>query len=978
MKRILFTIVALGFCFFIGIAVNAQFSISSNILSNQLNETTDMQLCISDSQPSSHTVVGYAWSRNGVASSNTSVCGGVLYPGIYQATVFYYLPLEDHNKMFPHQVTTAAITITPSVNAPQLATAALSYNPVTPPSIQFFGTCVSGTYQVWLNGNLLRTITMSCQPGSSSFSTVSGPGRYVIGRSVPGTSKVAYSNEIVVNKGDIPVPQITGPTTKTYESTTIVGLTPSSYNSGYTWFLNGTSIPGANGITYTVTQPGDYTVKGCAIYPDGTFGCQTSSVAHITGEIMTVNYVRKKTILIDGKKTQSQIDLLDYTNSVTSTNYLDGMARPIQQVQQQGTPAGNDIVAVHQYDSIGREIKQILPFTRSGGGAFKYVNKALDPVYDFYQNDDDNIADTGSPYAETQFEFSPLNRVLKQGSPGEEWQMSGSHVKVLSYLSNHLADSVRIWIPSSTGITSSSIYIDGSLFVSQASDEDGNVVKEFKDKLNRSIMTERVLEGGVRQRTYSVFDDFGRVVYVIPPNESASLKGLSVTITGNVLARECFSYTYDERGRLATKNIPGGGTQYFVYDKWDRVVLTQHANQRAQSRWTFSKYDAQDRVAITGEIKLPGDNITAAQAVNSFYATVSGNPTLRYEQPSTDAGNIHGYTNRSFPVLTNQYQAYSVFYFDDYRFLSSADSAYLFVPESDLGLLTYSTRTQSLITGIKNIFLGKQSYLRTVNYYDEKHRLVQVISDNHLGGVDHTSNLLDFSGRVLKNRSAHRGKQNVTVVNEFSYDHLNRKLQEFSTVNGGPKVLLYDHHYNELGQLIEKNVHSANGAPFLQSLDYSYNIRGWLQQVNPTVGATEENVRFQDQYGFSLSYTTNTDGLTGFQPRFNGNVTAFTETRVATADPGGSFKSAYSYKYDARNQLTQGKYFQPSNPSQNGVFDIPVITYDLNGNIKTLQRKGILSGGTPGVIDDLQYTYSGNQLIQVNDGGDLSKGFIRK
>ena len=46
------------------------------------------------------------------------------------------------------------------------------------------------------------------------------------------------------------------------------------------------------------------------------------------------------------------------------------------------------------------------------------------------------------------------------------------------------------------------------------------------------------------------------------------------------------------------------------------------------------------------------------------------------------------------------------------------------------------------------------------------------------------------------------------------------------------------------------------------------------------------------------------------------------------------------------------------------------ITYDRNGNIKTLARYE--NGAT---MDNLTYTYTGNQLIKVDDAGDATLGF---
>ena len=43
---------------------------------------------------------------------------------------------------------------------------------------------------------------------------------------------------------------------------------------------------------------------------------------------------------------------------------------------------------------------------------------------------------------------------------------------------------------------------------------------------------------------------------------------------------------------------------------------------------------------------------------------------------------------------------------------------------------------------------------------------------------------------------------------------------------------MYKNKYNELGQLVEQNIHSLDESNFLQSVDYSYNSRGWLKSIN--------------------------------------------------------------------------------------------------------------------------------------------------
>ncbi|KYP13548.1 hypothetical protein [Flavihumibacter sp. CACIAM 22H1] len=59
-------------------------------------------------------------------------------------------------------------------------------------------------------------------------------------------------------------------------------------------------------------------------------------------------------------------------------------------------------------------------------------------------------------------------------------------------------------------------------------------------------------------------------------------------------------FEYDSRGRMIVKKIPGAAPVYMVYDKWDRVVLTQDGVLRPDKKWLYTKYDHLNRPLITG------------------------------------------------------------------------------------------------------------------------------------------------------------------------------------------------------------------------------------------------------------------------------------------------------------------------------------------------------------------------------------------
>ncbi|MET3038605.1 RHS repeat-associated core domain-containing protein, partial [Chryseobacterium sp. NRRL B-14859] len=61
-------------------------------------------------------------------------------------------------------------------------------------------------------------------------------------------------------------------------------------------------------------------------------------------------------------------------------------------------------------------------------------------------------------------------------------------------------------------------------------------------------------------------------------------------------------YRYDGRGRLVEKKLPGKDWEYMVYDKADRLIMSQDANMRLQSKWLINKYDTLGRPIYTGII----------------------------------------------------------------------------------------------------------------------------------------------------------------------------------------------------------------------------------------------------------------------------------------------------------------------------------------------------------------------------------------
>ena len=705
-----------------------------------------------------------------------------------------------------------------------------------------------------------------------------------------------------------------------------------------------------------------------------------------------VNFLRTETVLTGGVTNDAAIDGLKVEQKSLGFQYFDGLGRLVQSIGVKQSPAFEDIIAPIHYDKFGRQKKQYLPYIGDiPDGTFR--TNAL-TEQDAYYNPvtfgsfHNGVRTDADPFSEKDFEASPQNRVLQEAAPGAAWQLNARSVKYDNLVNKDGigAGEERIiqWSILGGLPDNSQYYTSGMLLVNVTTDEDGHEVREYIDKRGRVVL-KKVQEAPIAQInndshytiTYYIYNDIGDLAFVIPPEAvdrlAAEYSGQSTLNKQNFLNRWAFQYQYDGLRRMVEKRIPGAERLYMIYDRRDRLVLTQDGNQRDPSKtsgreWTFTKYDALDRMIMTG-IYTHGsvvDRVAMQTIVNS--------ENDQYETYNGNTGN-YGYSNILFPTTGINVQA--ITFYDHYDFIT------------DLGWSGYNTTVtgalnpaRSQVTGFLTKVLGTSIYLKNATYYDNKYRVLQTITENHLGGKDVVSNTYDFPGRLLTTSRVHSSSTgNVTVLEEYTYDHASRVTKIHHTLDNGPRVLMVSNAYNELGELIEKNLHSTNnGSGFLQSVDYRYNIRGWLTHINNSMLSNDGtfNNDANDLFGTQLSYNDPAININGANttPVFNGNIAAIRWKSNNLED--APTERIYGYTYDPANRIVSARYAANAGgtwTAEAGNFDVDIPGYDKNGNIKRLTRYGDWGGRS--MIDDLTYTYSnGNQLQKVDDNRDPQKGFV--
>ncbi|MDN5213341.1 DUF6443 domain-containing protein [Fulvivirgaceae bacterium BMA12] len=739
-------------------------------------------------------------------------------------------------------------------------------------------------------------------------------------------------------------------------------------------------------------------------------GCE-SGYATITATALSncENYVHEQLVRVAGITEAPQIANLSVGQKSDTWNYFDGLGRPLQTVRQQASAMGHDIVQPVVYDHLGRQKTEYLSYADNNGSPGYLKTDVLTKQANFYQNAMKVAHDT-HPWAEKEFEPSPLNRVRKQGAVGADWQLSTDHVTEYQYKVNQAQENVSQWEydHASNSITRQASFAGGQLKVNVIIDEQGYKMREYIDKQGLVVL-KKVQEAdvpGVNHTgwlcTYYVYDDFNRLRAVIPPQAVREMDGANnYSLVNDVTFAKkwLFGYQYDARGRMVEKQVPGADPVYMVYDRWDRLVLTQDGNQRNENEWAFTKYDNLNRPVITG--------IYMDNRVQDVIRTDVLNHEVRFE---VDASDATGYTiNRTYPVLNQGdiSKLLTITYYDDYGFRDHGNwdaegNSFTFTAElgytNSLNNLSYQDMVRGQITGSKIRILGKDTWLNTVIYYDDRYREIQHITETHRGGYSRLTSEYDFIGQLLRSRQTFKRDNSnntsvVTINQSFTYDHDGRLLATYHRINDQDSVLLVGHDYNELGQQVEKNLHATDmqSPNYFQSVDYRYNIRGWLTHINDSaLDGTGIDVGDQnrDYFGQQLFYNRQVPGLPypasppgtglGFtsQTYHNGNISAVCWKRF------GEEKQAYAYKYDPVNRLESASYAHGGDGNWNTTsrrFNVGGITYDGNGNIKTLKRHAGSPDATTYVMDNLTYTYQdnnrSNRLQAVSDSAANKEGF---
>jgi RHS repeat-associated protein len=625
-----------------------------------------------------------------------------------------------------------------------------------------------------------------------------------------------------------------------------------------------------------------------------------------TPAIKAKNYIYSKT---------SNLLTLGGTHSIDIMQYFDGLGRPLQTVNYKASPNGYDIIQPFEYNNLGREIIKYLPYTVTNySGIYRSGwNIAQGTYYKNIYGETDGL----KAFSQIKYENSPLNRIIKQGASGNLWQPDMS-TTTRSTTSEHVTSFIYnkgggnyYWTISGTypSITfTRNTYGTDVLFQTITTDENGNALKEFKDKEGKIVMKTDAMNG----ITYYVYDDFDLLRCVIPPLATTIDDNNSFTPSSNNDFMElCYYYEYDHRNRMIKKKLPGTvGVNVMTYDNLDRLSETTDPNGKK----IYTTYDNFSRPIETGE----NNSGTLTWLTKTFYDSYSVNGT-NYNSSTSK----WKYDNTIYSVNTQE--------------------------------TAVKGKTTVTIAKILNK-LGTIESLTSVTYYDKYGRVIQTVSENQKGGIDRISIRYIYKNTdLVEEKTIQHGISSTTIsqtiIEGYSYDNMGRLEYTTHKLNNQTSQTLSEIVYNELGQISTKYIYD-------QALIYKYNIRGWLTDINTPTTYINSNL-FNLLLDYTNTYSSN---------RYNGNIVHMAWNRgdgvirhyYFDYDKLNRLLTSNYQQFNNGSPNEMGKYSENYTYDANGNFlTVKRYGYLLDGS------------GYQGLIDDMTYNYNNsgrsNRLFSVGD-----------
>ena len=514
-----------------------------------------------------------------------------------------------------------------------------------------------------------------------------------------------------------------------------------------------------------------------------------------------------------------------------------------------------------------------------------------------------------NPYSVNSYDA--LDRQVSTLGAGESWHTAKKSIEQ-RYGSNEANCIKRYQVSGSGSLVENGYYAVNSLSILEVTDEDGKTKQTFSDLFGNKVLERRDVDND----TYYVYDNIGHLRYVLSPSyqECSDLQKFG------------YEYRYDKYGRCVWKRLPGCEYQQMWYDAADNLMFSQDGEQRKKGLFVFYLYDKMKREVLMGTTTSMNASCTSALA--TYGEQFSGLCNSGY----TPLGNLG---------LGNE-QLLSAKYYDCHSFLNRQMVKNL--TSKSLSAKT-SGLQESYNIGLQTGIVTRNTdgdLLASVSYHDLRGLVVESMQIKPDEVFLRQSIKYSFTRKPIEVKAElTKGDMTKNVTQLYVYNPNNDKIETMTIQVGNVTRTVASYSYDDIGRLVSVN-RSGNAG----SVRYDYNIRNWLKETK------------SDRFKQNLYYESTKEN-----PCFNGNI-----SRMQWQSGKDHVLRGYDFAYDGLNRLEESTYAEGEDMNQNkNRYSENVLSYSANGSIERLQRYGKKNNGAFGLIDDLTYSYNGNQIKAISD-----------
>ncbi len=449
------------------------------------------------------------------------------------------------------------------------------------------------------------------------------------------------------------------------------------------------------------------------------------------------------------------------------------------------------------------------------------------------------------------------------------------------------------------------------------------------------------------------------------------------------------TYSYNTLGQLLTTSSPDEGTANFKYRTDGQIRYSQNSKQTSAGEFSYTNYDNLGRPVESGVI------------TNSTFSTVDPDASL--------------------PSGTKKEQHVTVYDMPDSNLATVLSGA---------GISSANYNQQFTAGNVSKTYTSNPSTTTTWYSYDAYGRVTWVVQDIDGLGVKTIDYEYDFAKGHVTKVIYQKYKSAELFVHQYNYNDASQLTSVQTSTDDTTFTTQESYTYYETGALKRKELlNNIQGTDYVYNINgqlKAINHPGLDASLDPG-GDSDDAFGLMIDYhqkDYARSQRSNITTTTFGTDQFNGNIKTTrwnTKDHVLTAPK----QNAYNYVYDKNNWLNSATYgelvtgnttdtnmqtnvtstavtttsnsltleainsitlspgfhaqsgsdvsakvytLSSFNQQNSGDYNVSDITYDANGNIKTLARNKNTESGS-NVMDDFTYHYKTgkNQLDRVQD-----------